>query len=195
MKFFTLRTGGANFTVFLVILFVLMAVGTFAYLQRTDRLAGYKVNMFSGIVADDIFLEEEDVAQDEVEELSIGVTGLDVIQEEEEEEQEELDIFSSGAKEYKETAKNGDGITKLARRALERYSDENVASPDLSPEHKVFVEDYIQNRIGDRGLEMGETITISEDLIVEAINESQNLSVQELEHLKNFSELVWHAGF
>lgn len=189
-----MRTGGGNFTVFLVILFVLIAAATFAFLQRTGRLAEYKVNMFSGIATDDIFLEEEDLIQREEEELSIGLTEQDIVQEEEQE-QEQPYILSSGAKEYKETAENGDGITKLARRAVKRYLEENPVNPDLTPEHKVFVEDYIQNRIGDRGLELGETISISEDLIVEAINKSQDLSAQELEHLKNFSELVWTPGF
>lgn len=194
MRFFTLRTGGGNFTVFLVILFVLMAAATFAFLQRTGRLAEFKINMFSGIATEDIFLEEEDLIQGEEEELSIGLTERDIIQEEEQE-QEQVYILPSGAKEYRETAENGDGITHLARRAVKRYLEENPANPDLTSEHKIFVEDYIQNRIGDRGLDLGETITISENLIVEAINKSQDLSVQELENLKIFSEMVLTPGF
>jgi hypothetical protein len=152
--------------------------------------------MFSGIATEDIFLEEEDLIQGEEEELSIGLTERDIVQEEEQgQEQEQVYILPSGAKEYKERAGNGDGITHLARRAVKKYLEENPTSPDLTPEHKVFVEDYIQNHIGDRGLELDETITISENLIVEAINKSQDLSAQELENLENFSELVWTPGF
>ena len=191
-----MRTGGGGFSVFLVILFVLIAVATFGYLQKTGRLAEYKINMFSSIGTDELVLDEEiDVSEEE--DLSIGVVGGEVVDEEEqeqkEEDQEDIYILPSGGKEYRETAGRGDGITHLARRALKSYLAEN--SPELTSEHKIFIEDYVQNRIGDRDLEVGETITISEDLIVEGINKAQSLGAGELENLKNFTEIVWEVGF
>ena len=195
MRFFTLRARGGNFTVFLVILFVAIAAGTFAFLQHTGRLADYKINMFSGIVTDNT-LPEEIPDEEEENGLSIGLTEPDIVQQEEQvQEQGQTFILPSGAKEYKETAENGDGVTNLARRAVKEYLEENSTDSDLTPEHKIFVEDYVQNHIGDKGLAVGETITISEDLIAEAINQSQDLSAGELENLENFSELVWTPGF
>ncbi len=69
------------------------------------------------------------------------------------------------------------------------------ATLNLSSEHKIFVEDYVQNHIGDRKLQVGETISISESLIVEGINKAQGLSAEELQNLENFTELVWETGF
>jgi len=186
------RKGGGAFITFLVVIFVLVAVATFLYLQRTGKLAEYKVNMFSSIGTDNIVSEEQlSVPQEGEDELSIGVT------EEGEKTQiapkEEYILPSGGGKEYKETAEKGDGITRLARRAVKEYLKEHNA--ELTAERKIFVEDYIQNHIGDRGLRIGESITISEDLITDGINKSQELTQEQLNNLKNFTELVWEEGF
>ncbi|MEA3453056.1 MAG: hypothetical protein U9Q96_01835 [Patescibacteria group bacterium] len=196
MRSFTLGRGGGNFTVFLVILFVFVGVATFGYLQRTDKLAEFRVNMFSSIGTDEIALEEDiDVDEEELD-LSIGITDKDIQDNEtedyKEEEQEQI-VVSLEGKSYEETAETGEGITNLVRRAIKRYSDENGI--EITSEQKVFVEDHVQNHIGDRVLQIGETITITEDLIVEGMNKSQELTGWELEHLENFSELVWTPGF
>jgi len=199
MRSFTLQRGRGIFTVFLVVLFVLAAVGTFAYLQKTGRLTELKVNMFSSIGTDEIVLEQDMEAVEEKEDLSIGVTEEDIQQEETEEpegteeEHEPTMVFPSQGKTYEETAREGEGITNLVRRAVKSYSEEN--NIEISSEHKVFVEDHIQNHIGNRVLQIGETITITEDLIAEGMSKSQELTGWELEHLENFSELVWTPGF
>jgi len=198
MRSFTLRRGRGNFTVFLILLFVLCAAGTFAYLQKTDKLTEFRINMFSSIGSDEIVFEDIEIAEEE-QDLFIGVTEEGVQKEEIEEfkeikqEYKPVLVFSSDEKTYEETAKEGEGITNLVRRAVKRYSEEN--NIEITSEHKVFVEDYIQNHIGDRVLQVGETVEITEDLIAEGMNKSQGLTESELEHLENFSELVWTSGF
>jgi len=193
MKLFKMQTKGGAFNSFLVILFILVAVATFGYLQKTGRLTELKVNMFSSISTDEIVFEQNIKETEEEQGLSIGVTKEDIQQEETEEKHEPAMVFPSQGKTYEETAGEGEGITNLVRRAIKRYSEEN--NIEITSEQKVFVEDHIQNHIGDRVLQINETITISEDLIAEGMSKSQELTDSELEHLENFSELVWTSGF
>lgn len=193
MRSFTLRRGRGNFTVFFVILFVLVAIGTFAFFQKTGKLAEYKINMFSSIGTDEIAFDKEAEPADNNNDLSIGAIGGAEEDSKAEEGTEGLSILPVRDGEYKETAENGDGITNLARRAIGEYLNESDS--ELSSEHKIFVEDYVQNHIGDRKLQVGETISISESLIVEGINKAQGLSAEELQNLENFTELVWETGF
>ena len=193
MKLFKMQTKGGAFNSFLVILFILVAVATFGYLQKTGRLTELKVNMFSSISTDEIVFEQNIKETEEEQGLSIGVTKEDIQQEETEEKHEPAMVFPSQGKTYEETAGEGEGITNLVRRAIKRYSEEN--NIEITSEQKVFVEDHIQNHIGDRVLQINETITNSEDLIAEGMSKSQELTDSELEHLENFSELVWTSGF
>lgn len=91
---------------------------------------------------------------------------------------------------YKTTAKKGEGITHLARRALRRYLSEHKNAPDLTPEHKIYVEDYLQNRKGTYGLEPGDQLTFSADQISEAISASQNLTQSQLDNLTQYANQV-----
>ncbi len=181
------------FTIVLLAVFVLAVVSTFTYLKFSAKFAEYKINMFSSIGTDKFVSDESEQAKQEEEALSIGITNS---------QSEEIDNIGSGdenpliisaGKKYEEVAENGDGITHLARRALKEYLDGN--SVNLSAEQKIFCEDYIQNRIGEREIKVAESIAISEDLMTEAVNESLTLSPGQLENLKNFTELVWDADF
>jgi len=87
-----------------------------------------------------------------------------------------------------ETAVSGDGITNLARRALEHYLEEN--SQELTNEHKIYIEDYLKDTTDSRPLEVGEEVSFSKDLIEEAIDASLQLSPDQLEILKQYSVLV-----
>ena len=91
---------------------------------------------------------------------------------------------------YQMTAQPGEGITHLARRSLKTYLEEKGTDFNLTPEHKVYIEDYIQKQTGDRWLMLGETLTFSEELIVEAIQKAQELTPDQLENLKQYSALV-----
>lgn len=87
-------------------------------------------------------------------------------------------------------AEKGDGVTHLARKALKKYLSENGGEGELTKEHKIYIEDYLKDRIGSRPLEIGDKISFSEDLIAQAIDSSLNLSVDDLTHLENYSRLV-----
>lgn len=89
---------------------------------------------------------------------------------------------------YEETAQKGEGITHLARRALKRYLTERGIN--LTPEQKLYAEDYIQKKTGNYWLKLGEKLTFSQDLIEEAIQKAQSLSPEALKNLTKFVKLV-----
>ncbi|TRZ80903.1 hypothetical protein D4R86_03570 [bacterium] len=89
---------------------------------------------------------------------------------------------------YQEKADSGEGITHLARKALKEYlSDKNLK---LTAEHKIFIEDYMQNRTGTRSLSLNEEVTFSHSLIEEAIGQAQQLTDLQLHNLEQYSHLV-----
>ena len=94
---------------------------------------------------------------------------------------------------YKETAKRGDGLTHLARRATTSYiEDENI---NLSSEERIYVEDYVQKRLapektGLRHLEIGEEIEVPIELIEEAVAQAELLTTQQIENLSQYTALV-----
>lgn len=87
---------------------------------------------------------------------------------------------------YKVTAAKGEGITHLARKALNQYLSENNDS-ELTASHKVYIEDYLQNRIGSQGIEIGHEENISKKSIEEAIAASKKLSPNSLNNLKKYT--------
>jgi hypothetical protein len=190
---------GGSFTVILVALFVIFAIVTFAYFQKTGMLADYKVNMFSSIGADKVVLETETpemedlsigVIAPEVEKLSIGVTESEV----EEIVPETMDTtpLSFGSI-YTAKAKAGDSITTLSRDLAKRYIDENGLI--VTKEQKIYIEDYIQNNVGDYVLQIGDEISVSSTLISQAVLNSQDLSEYQVDYFSNFVELIWDASF
>ena len=91
---------------------------------------------------------------------------------------------------YLETAQNGEGITHLARRALSQYLQEKPQDFDVTPEHKIYIEDYLAKSMGDRWLNLGENIEFSETLLKEAIGKAKDLTPEQLQNLTQFSQLV-----
>lgn len=91
---------------------------------------------------------------------------------------------------YVVAAQKGEGITHLARRALAEYVADKGNGEDLTKEHKIYIEDYMQNRTGTEYLQLEETRSFSENLIEEAIGASRTLGDKQLENLEQFSELV-----
>lgn len=100
------------------------------------------------------------------------------------------EIILPAAKSYIETAESGDGITHLARKALKEYLSENPQDFEVTPEHKIYIEDYITKKMGGGWLKLGEILEISGDLLQEAIDEAENLTPERLENLTQFSQLV-----
>ena len=90
---------------------------------------------------------------------------------------------------YLETAAKGEGLTHLARRALRSYLKDRPL-PFLTPEHKIYIEDYLAKKKGGGWLELGQKVEFSQDLIREAIEMSEQLTPSQLENLKQYSQLV-----
>lgn len=92
---------------------------------------------------------------------------------------------------YTLKAQAGEGITHLARRALAQYrQDLGEKAPELSPEHLVYAEDFVQNATGEFGLQLGQELTFSSNLLQKAIDASLQLSPEQLNNLQQFSQLV-----
>ncbi len=91
---------------------------------------------------------------------------------------------------YEEVAESGEGITHLARKALKRYLMEKGQGLNLTPEHKVYIEDYLQKKTGNFWLKVGQKLTFSEELIKEAIEKAQQLTPEQLQNLTQYSKLV-----
>lgn len=174
----------------LVILLVLAAIGVYAYLQKTGKIEQLspkvEQSQEASIGESTSSIQEPDLSplpEGENKKIEIPLNPTETIS------QEEASLPVSQGKAYKETADFGEGITHLARKALKEYLGEHQ-DINLTPEHKIYIEDYIQNHIGDRWLQLGEEIDISEDLIVEAINNAQKLTPEQLQNLQQYSALV-----
>ncbi|MFQ6049895.1 MAG: hypothetical protein ACE5J0_02555 [Candidatus Paceibacterales bacterium] len=104
--------------------------------------------------------------------------------------QEAPEIPKIEEKKYLETAEKGEGITHLARRILKKYLQEKPQSFEITPEHKIYIEDYVAKKMGGGWLKLGEKLEISGNLIKEAIEKAENLSPEQLENLTQYSQLV-----
>ncbi|HBE90008.1 MAG: hypothetical protein A3E37_03570 [Candidatus Andersenbacteria bacterium RIFCSPHIGHO2_12_FULL_46_9] len=89
-----------------------------------------------------------------------------------------------------EVAEAGDGITHLARKASARWLSENQAGYAVSDEHRIYIEDYIQNDLGTKGLEMGEQMEISFELIQEAVAAANELNEGQLSNLSQYTSVL-----
>ncbi len=95
---------------------------------------------------------------------------------------------------YIKVVRKGEGLTHIARRAVADYIKDKEL--DLSPEEKVYMEDYIQRRVPleedreNRWLFVGEEIEVSINLIEEALQETEHLTSYEVNNLSNYALLV-----
>ena len=91
---------------------------------------------------------------------------------------------------YVEVAAAGEGVTHLARKATTRYLSENNVDFNVTNEHRVYIEDYIKDRMGTQGLSLGEQQTISYDLLREAVDSARNLTPAQLNNLSQYTSAL-----
>jgi len=91
---------------------------------------------------------------------------------------------------YLEVAERGNGVTHLARRAMERYLQAVTQETTVTVEHKVWIEDYLKDRLGRKPLALGERLTVEKDLMRDAIAQSKDLTDAQLKHLTRFAQRV-----
>lgn len=96
---------------------------------------------------------------------------------------------SETADDYNEVAASGQGMTNLARVATKRYLETNP-SEGLSNEHRVYIEDYVRKKLAKKSVSTGETVTISKNLVREAVEASKKLSDAQLQNLQKYSRQV-----
>ncbi len=90
---------------------------------------------------------------------------------------------------FKMVTQSGEGLTHLARRALGEYLQ--VREVEITAEHKIYIEDFVQKRLDYSNLHPGDEISISADLIEQGISQALELQDYELENLKQYSVLVF----
>ncbi len=91
---------------------------------------------------------------------------------------------------FVEQAQRGDGTTHLARRALAHYLEKETDS-SLTPEHKIYIEDYLRKNAPHAGAVTTRTsIEFSKSLISQAIEKSKTLNDKQLQNLKKYSARV-----
>ncbi|MCK5332862.1 hypothetical protein KAJ41_03295 [Candidatus Parcubacteria bacterium] len=149
----------------------------------TENEADENKESFVENLDQEIAIQEDKIAESD--EKSVTTQEEDVIVEKD----ETVEIISSndstGVK-YTITAVSGEGITHLARRALEQYIQDSGDGEDLAREHKIYIEDYLQNRVGDEAIKKGHQESFSENQIQEAITNARNLSAESMENLKKY---------
>ena len=91
---------------------------------------------------------------------------------------------------FVETAGAGDSLTKLARKALSDYLEKNADST-LTPEHKIYIEDYLRKNVNHKtGVKIGTSVEFSKSLINDAITKSKTLNAGQLNNLHKYAVRV-----
>lgn len=164
------------------ILGVIILVGILAYLgflgwKRPEVLRDLPatVSRFAQTVREKLVPKE--IAEEGAQEVALETT-------------ETPEIVIPEEKIYKETAQWGEGITHLARRALKSYLSEKPQNFEVTPEHKIYIEDYIAKKLGGGWLKLGDNLEISGKLLQEAVDEASQLTPEQLQNLTQFSQLV-----
>jgi hypothetical protein len=155
---------------------LLLAIGAgYVWLQRADRLPEFNVGAYLQRLA-----------------AGVGTLTQRGVQPAEQLAQEELEITlpAPAGGTYEQIAEQGNGITHLARKAAKAYLDKTGQAADLTAEHKVYIEDYLTKKTGDRWLDLGEKVSFSEDLIKEAVDSSRQLNAEQLDNLKQYSAQI-----
>lgn len=155
-----------------------IALGIYSYSQRTTGNIDDKSTLLELKQGETSIDTDKEQSQDKVQaEVKNGV----VITEELSQETETSFI---------EKAEKGNGTTHLARRALAHYLEKNVDST-LTPEQKVYIEDYLRKNIVYSGTVTTETsLEFSKTLISQGIEKSKMLNERQLQNLKKYSARV-----
>lgn len=87
------------------------------------------------------------------------------------------------------TAVSGDSVTTLARKAAAQYIGQNNIT-NLTPAHKIYIEDYVRRTQSTRTIHPGTSLEFSDATIAEAITKAQGLNSIQLDHLNTYAQHV-----
>lgn len=156
-----------------ILIVVAIAGGIYSYSKRSQ----------SPDLANNVITQQEEGLDDE------GMIAGDETATVTIEEEEEVVVSQETENSFVETASKGDGMTKLARRALANYLEKNPDSV-LTPEHKIYIEDYLRKNVPPQRVFVGTSLEFSKDLIQQAISNSKNLNEKQLKNLEKYSAMV-----
>lgn len=166
----------------LVLAVALIIVSVYAYNLRKEKIILEKELIQKQKIQDQVQnkgMEAEERIEEKIEEEGIEILEIKAAEAEE-----------RACQKITVKAQKGNGITHLARRGLKKYLEEYGGGEKLTKEHKIYIEDYLQNQTGSEYLKIRESRTFSCGLIDEAIAKSLELSPGQLENLKRYSQLV-----
>ncbi len=181
-----------------ILVLIIIAVGGFAILRSDAELDMELLRGEVGVEeAEDVEAEAEEDGQESFEIVENEEGDEHEDEDEDETDPEEVEPIMEEVEEdevdydgpaYGVEAQAGDGLTHVARRALQAHLQRRGNS-DLTEEHKVFIEDYVQRRLDHSTgwLELGESVQVSQSLLDEAIEEANQLTESQLENLSQYT--------
>lgn len=95
----------------------------------------------------------------------------------------------------KEIAPRGASYTTLARQAAKSYIEANTdLKASISKEQKIYIEDYLRKQIqkekNGKGLDPGDEITFSKDMLKTAVEKAQSLTPGQISNLSKYVSKV-----
>jgi hypothetical protein len=88
-------------------------------------------------------------------------------------------------------AAQGDGVTHLAREAVDRYITDNSIE-GIEPGHRVYMETTLKNQYYQESLEVGQEITFTGSDLSQVVKDAQNLNEHQLANWAYYAQYI-HA--
>ena len=85
-------------------------------------------------------------------------------------------------------AEAGEGVTHLARRAVEKYLE--TGEIELSAEQKVYAEDYLRKIEGSYSLSVGQEASFATEDIEQAVGSAMELEEWQLQNLTQYTQNI-----
>ena len=158
-----------------IVIVLVIAGGIYSYSKRTDVSTGK---------------DDQKQISEEVSEQGVVSSDKDTSATDKTTTDEKVAVSQETETSFIESAAKGEGSTHLARRALANYLEKN---PDtsLTPEHKIYIEDYLRKNVSKgSSVQIGTSLEFSKDLVQQAITKSKTLSDKQLQNLHKYSVRV-----
>ena len=158
-----------------IVIVLVIAGGIYSYSKRTEAPAG---NEEQKQISEEVPAEGA-ISADKDSSTETNATA-----------DEKVAVSQETENSFIESAAKGEGSTHLARRALANYLEKN---PDtsLTPEHKIYIEDYLRKNVSKgSGVQIGTSLEFSKDLVQQAIAKSKTLNDKQLQNLHKYSVRV-----
>ncbi|MCX6762118.1 MAG: hypothetical protein NTY33_04765 [Candidatus Moranbacteria bacterium] len=163
-----------------IFIVIIIAAGIYSYSNRSQNTAQNDQSQQSDVLKDLTKSEDQSGAQVNSDQKTTAKTNV----------VSSTTTSQETDQSFIETAGKGDGTTKLARKALADYLEKNPDSA-LTPEHKIYIEDYLRKNVGHKGgVRIGTSVEFSKTLIANAISKSKNLTAGQLKNLHKYAVRV-----